>query len=458
MIKTSEDPQVVEIPLDRLTVSKLNVRRELGDISELVESIKAVGVLQPILVRPSGKNSFEVVVGSRRFAASKKANLKTIPAIVREMTDDQAIVESLTENIQRGDLEIEEVAEAYLSIRKLDPKRWTQEAFAKETGKSQNWLSSIIEAYQLLIKLRKVGKQYKIDIHPTEEEQEKGILPWTILTEVNYALKSEEVRKLPEDKINKAMVELVESIKGETREDVKRILNVFKMYPEKPIEEIKEMALARKTGIELKASIPAGIMRKVEESAKQIGKPVDIIIPTVLEKGIEAEVKKVEVERLLEKSPKYVAEAARRMEQTMTPKVISKILELPEERREEATRFIEAFRFSEEEALHYIESTTIEGPSPIPKSEIEAIKKRHEELTKELEAISEKPEVKERRQLARNWHSHYIIFQGVSEAFCPVCGREKSGELVWGCCGLPVKDALNVARESFERSQKKKSD
>jgi ParB/RepB/Spo0J family partition protein len=445
-----KDPQVIEIPLEKLTISKFNVRRELGDISELVESIKAVGVLQPILVRPIGGDKYEVVVGSRRFAAAQKAKLKTIPAIVKEMSDDEAIVESLTENIQRGDLEIEEIAEAY----KIAQKWYTKEAFASKIGKTQEWLSQIWIAYNSVIKLRQAGKPYRIKARPTAEERERGTLPYKVLTEVEYALKSEEVCKVfPAEKIDDVRVMLVEAIKDLDYDDAKRVIDYFKMYPEKPIEEVRDMALARKTGVELKTFVPASVMRKVEETAEKIGKPVEVIVPSILEKGVEEEVRRVEVEKLLERAPPYVVEVARKMESTMTPQVISKILELPEEKREDAVKYIETLRLSEEEALNYIETLKIEAP-PIPEAEIEAIRKRYEEVQRRIAEIASLPEVRKRGELFRNWHSHYIIFQGLQEAFCPNCGRERGGVLVWSCCGLPAKDALKVAGDKFEKSQK----
>ena len=379
------------------------------------------------------------------------------------MSDDEAIIESLSENIQRGDLEIEEIAEAYNLIRRLSPKTWTQEAFASKVGKSQKWLSTIMTAYQLLIKLRQVGKQYKMKLHPTEEEQKKGVLPYTVLAEIEHALKAKEVRKvIPEEKMDEIRVGLVEVIKGESQENAKSIINYFKMYPEKIMEkgieeglkEIKDLALKEKTGVPLKTYVPASVMRKVKETAEELGKPVEVILPTILERGIEEEARKVEVERLLEKAPAQVVKVAQRLESTMTPKVIRSLLELPEERQREALGLIESLRPTEEEALSYIESIKAEVSMP-PEKEIEAIKKRYEEVQQKISEIIQRPEVRARGELFRNWHSHYIIAQGLQDAFCPVCGKERTGSLVWSCCGLPAKEALKVAGDKFEESQKK---
>src|SRR5438093_7463530 len=128
---------LVQIPIEKLKPSKFNVRKSAGDIAELTASIRAVGVLEPILIRPAG-NLFEVVVGSRRLAASRKAGLKSIIAIIKQMTDDQALLESLSENIQRGDITEEEVVAAFNAPKSFNPKRRTQQPSAHRLRQSHH--------------------------------------------------------------------------------------------------------------------------------------------------------------------------------------------------------------------------------------------------------------------------------------------------------------------------------
>jgi ParB/RepB/Spo0J family partition protein len=442
-----KDPQVIKIPIEKLTISKFNVRKELGDISELVESIKSVGVLQPILVRPIGRDKYEVVVGSRRFAAAQKAKLKAIPAIVKEMSDEEAIIESLTENIQRGDLEIEEIAGAYNIA-----KEWlTQEDFAKRIGKSQEWVSRILTAYDSVIKLREKGKLYKIKERPTEEEREKGVLPYRVLVEVEYALKSEEIRKVfPAEKIDDVRVMLVEAIKDLDYDDAKRVIDYFKMYPEKPIEEVKDMALARKTGVELKTFVPASVMRKVEETAEKIGKPVEVIVPSILEKGVEEEVRRVEVEKLLERAPPYVVEVARKMESTMTPTVIRKLMELPEDQQREVAMHIESLRLNEKEALTYIDSLKVSPPS-LPPTELEKLVESYEDLRRQLKERMETDEIKRLGLVHKNLSAHIYLTGAFDYLFCPICGADWRN-LVWKCHDLNVKEAIEKLKEHIRKS------
>ena len=105
---------VINLPLESIILSKTNPRKHFDpeQLTELAESIKAHGVLQPILVRPNGKK-FELVVGERRFRASKEAKIKTIPTISRELTDKEAVELQFIENLMREDLKAIEEARGY---------------------------------------------------------------------------------------------------------------------------------------------------------------------------------------------------------------------------------------------------------------------------------------------------------------------------------------------------------
>ncbi|MGA3109982.1 MAG: ParB/RepB/Spo0J family partition protein, partial [Candidatus Bathyarchaeia archaeon] len=92
-----------ELETNKLFVGDSNVRKSVGDITELKLSIEEKGILEPLLVRPL-KNRFEIVVGSRRYEAAKALGLRKVPAIIRPMSDTEALSLSLVENIQRNDL------------------------------------------------------------------------------------------------------------------------------------------------------------------------------------------------------------------------------------------------------------------------------------------------------------------------------------------------------------------
>ena len=121
---------MLEIELENLLISKYNVRRELGDIDELVDSIKQVGILEPLIIRPSSPNIFEIIIGQRRYHAAKKVGLRKVPCIIRKMSDEEAIVASLIENVQRGDITEEELVRGFLnSSQKEQSKMDTERIF-----------------------------------------------------------------------------------------------------------------------------------------------------------------------------------------------------------------------------------------------------------------------------------------------------------------------------------------
>ena len=127
-----------KVPLDQLEPHPHNVRRDLGDLTELADSIKGMGLLEPLVVAPKGKpgEGFIVIGGHRRLAAAKVAGLDGVPCIMRPDLNTQAsqIEAMLTENLQRSDLTVMEEADAYAQLELLGVK---EAAIAKTTGRSR---------------------------------------------------------------------------------------------------------------------------------------------------------------------------------------------------------------------------------------------------------------------------------------------------------------------------------
>ncbi len=114
--------------------------------AELIESVRARGVLQPILVRPSG-DGFEIVAGERRWRAAQAAQLHDIPVVVRELADSEAFEIALVENIQRADLNPIEEAEGY--SRLIHAYGHTQEDLARLVGKSRSHIANLLRLLDL---------------------------------------------------------------------------------------------------------------------------------------------------------------------------------------------------------------------------------------------------------------------------------------------------------------------
>ncbi len=275
------------IEIGRLFIGEHNVRRQVGDVTELKSSIEEKGILHPLIVRPV-KGRYEVVVGSRRFAAAKAAGLKKVPAIVRGMEDSEALTLSLIENIQRSDLELEEEAEAIQRLMKLDEKRLGNiKAIAKAIGRSETSVRELLEAYELTFKLRERGMAVKAARAPPEDQRRRAeAIPLKHTQMVARALKTEQVRKLPSQEIERKIPEIVRAIAPLPERVARRVVDRFKMFPEKSVETIKEEAIARETGVSLKVYFAPRLARAISQAADDRGISEEELVSIAVEEWL----------------------------------------------------------------------------------------------------------------------------------------------------------------------------
>lgn len=134
--------------IDEIVANKFQPRKEFDDesLEELMQSIKQYGVLQPILVRKT-LTGYELIAGERRMRASKRAGLKTVPAIVREYSDSEMTEIALIENLQREDLSAIEEAAAYEKL--LTVFGLTQEELSQKVGRSRSHIANFIRMLTL---------------------------------------------------------------------------------------------------------------------------------------------------------------------------------------------------------------------------------------------------------------------------------------------------------------------
>ncbi len=136
--------ELQQIPLDLMQRGKYQPRRDMDPqaLEELAQSIKAQGVMQPIVVRPIANGRYEIIAGERRWRASQQAGLEKIPALVRDVPDEAAIAMALIENIQREDLNpIEEAA----ALQRLQQEfQLTQQQVAEAVGKSRATITNLL--------------------------------------------------------------------------------------------------------------------------------------------------------------------------------------------------------------------------------------------------------------------------------------------------------------------------
>ena len=125
---------------------------EETELQDLADSIKEHGVIQPIILRKTDEDFYEIIAGERRFRAAKIANLTEIPAIVRKFSDNDALEIAIIENVQRSDLSPTEEARGYQRLMK--EFAYTQEIVAKKVGKSRAHIANLLRLLTLPEKVR----------------------------------------------------------------------------------------------------------------------------------------------------------------------------------------------------------------------------------------------------------------------------------------------------------------
>ncbi len=139
------------VPIDQIYPGRFQPRKHFDEeaLSTLVESIKAQGILQPILVRrhPESSNAYEIIAGERRWRAAQLAQLHEVPIVIKDLPDRDALEVALVENIQRQDLNAVEEAEGYRRL--VDEFGHTQEDLAKVVGKSRSHVANLMRLLTL---------------------------------------------------------------------------------------------------------------------------------------------------------------------------------------------------------------------------------------------------------------------------------------------------------------------
>mgnify|MGYP003321182715 CR=1 FL=1 len=145
--RDGEQTKIVMLPVDKLHPHKDNPRKDVGDVTELAESIKANGILQNLTVVISEDGGYTIIIGHRRLAAAKKAGLKRVPCVIAEMTEKEQIATMLTENMQRSDLTVYEQAKAFQQLS-LDLGMTVQE-IADKSGFSESTVRRRVKLAEL---------------------------------------------------------------------------------------------------------------------------------------------------------------------------------------------------------------------------------------------------------------------------------------------------------------------
>ena len=163
-VQTSGSSSISEIELSKISVNPNQPRREFDPtaLQELSDSIAEIGIIQPITLRKLDDNSYQIIAGERRYRASLKAGLKTIPAYIRTADDENVMEMALIENIQREDLNSLEIALAYQHL--LEQYNLTQERLSERIGKKRATIANYLRLLKLPALIQVALKNKEIDM------------------------------------------------------------------------------------------------------------------------------------------------------------------------------------------------------------------------------------------------------------------------------------------------------
>ena len=163
-IQTEGSSSINEIELSKIAINPKQPRKEFDEesLNELALSIAEIGIIQPITLRKISDDEYQIIAGERRYRASQKAGLKTIPAYIRTADDENMMAMALIENIQREDLNAVEIALAYQHL--MDEYDLTQERLSERIGKNRATIANYLRLLKLPAPIQIALQNKEIDM------------------------------------------------------------------------------------------------------------------------------------------------------------------------------------------------------------------------------------------------------------------------------------------------------
>ncbi len=190
-------PRIRMISIDKIDPSPQQARSELGNLQELMSSIKEKGILEPILVRKKG-DRFEIIAGERRYMAAKNISLEKVPCIEMNVSDNEAMELALIENMQRKNLDVFEEADGLKALS--ETYGYNHEQIAKKIGKARSTITEVIAISKIPKELRDLCREFSIKSRGTLIEiskQKNRDDMYRLITQVKQReLKREDTRDL----------------------------------------------------------------------------------------------------------------------------------------------------------------------------------------------------------------------------------------------------------------------
>jgi len=206
----ADKPKLIFVPVDKIEPNKYQPRKVFDEskLYELAQSIKEHGILQPLTVRKTDKERYELIAGERRLRAAILVGLTTVPVIVKKFSDEQSMVLSIIENIQRHNLNYFEEAESYRKL--IEECHLTQEELARKLGKTQSTVANKLR----LLKLEPSIRSLLMENNLTERHAR------CLLKVEDEELKEKAIKEIISKNLNVSQTEvLIMSLLGEKRKE-----------------------------------------------------------------------------------------------------------------------------------------------------------------------------------------------------------------------------------------------
>lgn len=276
------------IPVKDLFLGELNERIDPGDIEGLARSIRQVGVLEPLLVRPVG-DRFEIIAGNRRYNAAKQAGATSVPCIVKEMDDISALRASFQENEERKSASPLEYG---MLCWKMAQRTDNLKEVADLLGKTQSWVESRINAYELFKRANVISRERGSFSHSgLDSNNAQPSLGIVDANQIMQAVQSPMVRRHvaqsgeDPDVVKAKMVrELSAAFPKLSPTQKRRLVSEFKKSPSTSIDVLTKKVLAEPLGLKVSISFNAEISGKIQRQLEKTGeKPETWIRRAVIE-------------------------------------------------------------------------------------------------------------------------------------------------------------------------------
>lgn len=265
VFQDKEKRKIANVRLDKLFFGELNERLEPGDLEGLAASIKAVGVLEPLVVRPVG-DRYEIIAGGRRYRAASMASLSSVPCQIKEVNDLEALQISFQENEERKSASPLEYG---LLCWKLANRIGDLKEVAARLGKHENWVSTRINAYELWRKanVQTENKSPALQSESRGSSNSIGIVDSNMIME---AVTSRPVNRYvaqtggDKEEIRTTFIRgLSEAFPKLDPYQKRKLISEFKKNPKEQIRSLTDKVLAEKKGIKMSLSFNTEISIRI---------------------------------------------------------------------------------------------------------------------------------------------------------------------------------------------------